>query len=131
MASIIQGGNASQTIGLNLGWDFTQRFTAFAHIEAGQVLQKDGDLKTWFPNSNAGLGVSYVLAKEEKDALALRALVARGLEKDWEYNMLDAGLTFQPLRRGLSLGMGYRYYHSCTDGMGNVHSAYVSFGYRF
>ena len=128
----MQGGDASQTIGLNLGWDFTQRFTAFAHIEAGPVLQKDGDLKTWFPHSNAGLGVGCVVAKDRKEALALRALVARGLEKDWEYNMLDAGIFFQPTsRRGVTIGLGYRYYHSCTDGASNVHSAYASFGLRF
>ena len=51
--SYMQGGDASQSVGLNLGWDFTRRFTAFAHIETGPVLKKGGDPKTWFPHSNA------------------------------------------------------------------------------
>ena len=124
---------ASSTLNLDLGFYVTGGFQAFAHIEGGQMLHHEDDVRTFVYQSSAGGGLGYQLLTDEKTntALSVRGMVAGGIHDDWHFTLYDAGVYLHSTTGGKLIGVGYRRYDSHGAATPSLNVVYVSLGFRF
>lgn len=131
-------------IGANIGYEFVPRFYAFIRAEGVYGLYENDGTRTWAKSNNLGGGLGFRLlgGKEAKgtgnfkDGLDLRLMAGTSVgHASWKQTFYDAGLQYylRGSRFAISptLGLGYRFTDSRTNAMRDMHTVYVSLGFRF
>lgn len=126
---------APMELGVDLGYNFTDRLKAgvrfedaYAHVEA------DG-AKFYEDNTTCGLFAAYdVLCAKPAIRLTLKAGGGTSLKDDaWKYNYYDGGIYLQKALKDarIFLGFGARYYDSRGESIGHKWRAYCAIGFSY
>ena len=121
------GGMHTRSFSMRSGYEVLPNFKPFLNLETQIGLYHKGMKKDYYNTANIGLGANYSIITQ----IEVHGLVGTSLGNlGWKYHVWEAGISIGFRHKSSqTIGFGYRYVHSKTDGIADYKGPFISIGY--